>query len=201
MLQSRSAWSATTILLAAAWTFAPSRAFAQFGGSDHGELSARGGIAFGGGSGGIGAQPLVAGSAGAAFSRYAMVLLDTSYMPLGQHTIQGWPARETVDRSHLLDFAIDFHIRIPIKERMAPYAIVGAGLLWNMVRQNTSGAAGIPVTNHYDQFNGALHTGGGLRYYVGENWGFRPEVKVMVSKQVYTCVSFGVFYVVPAFWP
>jgi hypothetical protein len=122
-------------------------------------------------------------------------------MPLSSHTIQGWPERTTVSRSYLIDFGIDFHIRIPVKERFAPYAIAGTGLLWNMVRQETVDANRIPVVRHYNQFNAALHTGGGVRYYINENWGIRPELRVIVSKQVYTTFSMGVFYVLPSNWP
>ena len=188
------------MLLAAAWTLAIP-AFGQSGESEQGEVSARAGVAWGGGTSSMGTQPAVAGSAGVAFSRYGMILLDVSFIPLGQHTIQGWPVRSSVNRSYLLDFGVDFHIRIPIKDRVAPYAIVGTGLLWDMVRQSTVTAAGSSIVNHYSQFNGALHTGGGVRYYIGELWGIRPEIKVIVSKQIYTNISCGVFYNLPAGWP
>lgn len=196
----RRVWS-TALMVVAAAALAPPRSFAQSDEVDAGEVSVRGGVAFGGGSSGIGSQPVVAGSTGVALSRHGMVFFDTSFMPLGHHTIQGWPERATVDRSYLLDFGVDFHIRFPVKNRLAPYAIAGTGLMWNMVRQHTADAAGNALVRHYNQFNGALHTGGGLRYYIGENWGIRPEVKVVVSKQVYTCMSVGIFYVVPAMWP
>src|SRR5581483_6477378 len=98
-------------------------------------------------------------------------------------------------------FGADVHIRIPIKEHWAPYAILGTGGLWNTVRQHTVDSNGFTILKAYDQFNGALHTGGGVRYYVGQNWGIRPEVKVIVSKQVYTLFTVGIFYVTPPDWP
>lgn len=201
MFPKRPVWSGVEILLVAAWALMPPGAQAQSGDSDQGEVSGRAGVVFGGGASGTGTHAMVAGAAGTAFSRYGIALLETSFMPLGQHTIQGWPAPSTVDRSYLLDFGVDFHIRVPINNRLAPYAIAGTGLLWNMVRQHAVDSNGATVVKHYDQFNGALHTGGGFRYYLGENWGIRPEVKVIVSKQVYTSVSFGIFYLVPTNWP
>jgi hypothetical protein len=200
MSRFRSIYRASAVLLVAAWTMALP-GFAQPADSEAGEVSARGGVTFGGGSPGMGWQPTVAGSTGVAFSKYGMLLIDTAFMPLSSHTIQGWPERATVNRSYLFDFGIDFHIRIPVKERIAPYAIAGTGLLWNMVRQQTVDADRIPVVRRYNQFNGALHTGGGVRFYINENWGLRPELKVIVSKQVYTTVSMGVFYVLPSNWP
>jgi hypothetical protein len=201
MFLKRPSSSVMGILLAAAWAFVTPGAFGQSADVDEGEVSARGGVGFGGGASGIGTQAMGAGSTGLAFSRYGMALFETSFMPLGQHTIQGWPAGSTVDRSYLLDFGVDIHILFPTKTRVTPYAIAGTGLMWNMVRQTTVDASGAPLVKHYDQLNGALHTGGGLRYKLGEKWGIRSEVKVTVSKQVYTCLSFGVYYVLPANWP
>ena len=201
MIQKRLVRVAGTAIVAAVWVLIPVAVFGQSGESDAGELSARGGFGFGGGSAGIGTQPLAGGSTGVAFSRHGMVFFDTMFMPLGQHTIQGWPDRATVDHSYLLDFGVDLHVRFPVTEHIAPYTILGTGLMWNMVRQQTTTAAGTALTNKYNQFNGALHTGGGVRYYINEKWGIRPEVKVIVSKQIYTCISFGVFFVVPTNWP
>ncbi len=184
------------ILLLAVCISVPFCAFAQAGEVDMGELSVRTGVAFGGGSAGIGKQPVVGASSGLAFSRHAIGLFDFSYMPLGSHTIQGWPDRASVVSSHLMDFGVDFHIRVPVTETWAPYAILGGGLLWNLVQQQTATSA-----RGYNQINGGLHTGGGVRCYVKENWGIRAEMKVIASTQVYTNLSFGIFYIVPSNWP
>jgi outer membrane protein with beta-barrel domain len=188
MMQNWPAWAAAGIVLAA-FVSAPA-AVAQSGETDIGEVGAFTGGAFGGGAHGA-----AGGSAGTAFSRHGMLLFETSFMPLGNNTIQEWPARSTVVRSYLWDFAIDSHIRIPVRERWAPYAIVGTGLLWNTVRQQTLNLQGSPVIYNFNQFSGVFHTGGGVRYYLGRNWGIRPEVKVIVTRQTYTRLSLGVFYV------
>jgi hypothetical protein len=194
----KSAWMLAGMLLA--FCLAARPVSAQSGDTDAGEIAGRVGAAFGGGSPGMGTQISTGGSSGVAFSRYGMAFIDIGFMPLGQHTIQGWPDRASVNRSYLLDFGVDFHIRVPVRHNLAPYAIAGTGLMWNMVRENATAPSGGPVVNHWNQFNGALHTGGGVRYYVNEKWGIRPEVKVIVSKQIYTSFSVGVFYVVPAGW-
>jgi hypothetical protein len=186
--------NATAIIVVALGAASPN-ASAQAGDVDVGEFSG-----FGGGFFGAGAHGTVGGSAGIAFSRYAMAFIDTTYMPLGQNTIQPWPAKSTVSQSHLYDFAVDFHFRVPVKERWAPYAIMGAPLLLNSLRQDTVDARGNPVTYNYKQLNGGFHTGAGLRYYVGNNWGIRPEVKVIVSRQTYVLFTIGVFWVTPASW-
>jgi opacity protein-like surface antigen len=43
--------------------------------------------------------------------------------------------------------------------------------------------------------------GGGVRYYVADNWGIRPEVRVFISRRNFTRVSVGVFYDIDADWP
>ncbi len=184
-------WRAWGILLAAVCTFAPATVFAQPGSTGVGEVAG-----FGGGSFGIGSQPVVGGSSGVAFSRYGMALIEASYQPLGHRTLQGWPDASAVRGSYLWDFNFSLHIRVPVKNRWEPYGIAGAGFLWNHVNRNATGPDGNAVVYHLDQFNGSFHTGGGLRYYIGENWGIRPEVKVIVSRQTYVRLSFGVFYTV-----
>jgi hypothetical protein len=195
MLIHKLALYAAVTVLAGVWWVSPTAAFAQSE-TDVGEVSA-----LGGGSFGTGAQPAAMGSAGVAFSRHGMALFETSYMPLGSYTIQPWPARATVARSYLIDFGVDFHVRVPVGERWAPYGIVGTGLLWNILRQETVDANGVAFGRRFYQFNGALHTGGGVRFYVRKWWGIRSEVRVTVSKQVYSQLLAGIFYVTPSTWP
>ena len=95
---------------------------------------------------------------------------------------------------HLWDFDFSLHIRVPVRERWEPYGIAGVGFLWNHVNQNGLGPQNNNVIYHLDQFNGSFVTGGGLRYYLGENWGVRPQLKVIVSTRIYTQLSIGLFY-------
>jgi hypothetical protein len=190
--------ASAAMILAVLWVLGNTNAFAQAGEEDVGEVAALGGVAFGGASG---TQPTVTGGAGLAFSRHGMVLVETSFMPLGNRTIQDWPLRGTVTRSDLLDFGVNFHIRFPIGRHWAPYGIAGAGLLWNLIRADVVTHGVVPIVRHFDQFNGALNTGGGLRYYITPNWGIRPEVKVIVSRHTYTSIAMGIFWVAPTNWP
>jgi hypothetical protein len=141
------------------------------------------------------------GSAGVSFSRWGMALIEASFAPLGKYTIQPWPAQSSVRRSFLYDFGLDFHVRIPVRERWEPYAILGSSVLWNQLSADGENRRGDAVINHYNQVNAAFNTGIGLRYFVGRSWGLRPEVKVVISKQIYTRVSMGIFYVTPPDWP
>jgi len=184
-------------LIVAGCASLPISVWAQPDETEGGEVSA-----FSGGIFGLGSHPTFGGSAGGVISKYALALFEGSYTPLGRYTIQPWPAGSTVARSHLTDFNVSFHIRVPIKHsRWSPYGIAGVGLLWDGLRQETVDAQGVAVSYHWNQFNAGFHTGGGVRYYIGENWGIRPEFKVIVSKETYTRASIGIFYVVPSTWP
>ena len=170
----------------------------QAGQTGIGELGA-----FLGGTFGAGTHVAGGGSAGIAVSHHGMLLFETSFTPLGNHTIQPWPERSAVQWSRLWDFALDAHIRIPVKVRWEPYAIVGSGLLWNTIRTQTVDSDGVAVIRGFSQFNGVFHTGGGVRYFIGRNWGIRPEIKAIITQHTYTRVSIGIFYVTPAEpeWP
>jgi len=182
-------WRAWGVLLVAFYMFAPANADAQPGTADMGEVSLLGGGSFGGG-----AHPAIGGSSGISFSKYVIGLIEASYQPLGQHTLQSWPTPSSVRDSHLWDFDLSLHIRFPIKDRWEPYGIVGVGFLWDHVNQNSIGPSNNPVVYHWDQFNPSFVTGGGLRYYLREDWGIRPQMKVVVSTRIYTQLSIGIFY-------
>jgi hypothetical protein len=171
--------------------FAPAALLAQPIDSEKGEVSA-----FGGGSFGLGVHPVVGGGTGLAFSKYGIGLIEASYMPTGRDTLR----RNVVSpqNSQVFDFNSSIHIRIPVRERWAPYGIVGCGLLFNKF-QAVSGPQGTLVG--IDDFKFAFHTGAGVRYYIREGWGIRPEFKVIVSNRTYTRFTIGIFYTIPSDWP
>src|SRR5207253_700518 len=109
--------------------------------------------------------------------KYGMAIFDTSFTSLGNLGIHDWPAPIRVQSSYLVDFGVDFHVRIPFKQRWAPYVIGGAGLLWDRVGLRDPDPVAFNTARHVDQFSGALHTGGGVRHYISENFGMRSELK------------------------
>ena len=109
--------------------FVPATLLGQSGEADVGEASISGGGSFGAGS-----HPFVSGSSGIAFSRNAIALLEASYMPMGKEILWRRPDINSPQNSYLLDFGFDIHVRIPVRDRWAPYGILGAGLLFNSFR-------------------------------------------------------------------
>ena len=148
---------------------------------------------YGGGTSGIGTHSLMGASSGIAFSRYALAMLDVSYSRFGNDMLRDWPGRQA-QNSNLYDFNVSAHIRIPINRKWAPYAIAGPSVMWNSYEQLVTGAGGSTSTTSRDDVNFGFHTGGGVRYHINENWGIRPEVRVIISNQTYVAFSLGVFF-------
>ena len=181
------------VFAAAVIALTPAAVYGQSGETDVGELAIHGGGTFG-----TGTHPAVAASTGIAFARRGMALLDVAYTPMGHDILWRRHDVQSPQNSQLFEFMFSSHIRFPVKARLAPYAIIGGGLLFNTFRGYT-GPQGALVG--IEDFKFGVQTGGGVRYYLGENWGIRPEFKVIVSSQTYTRMSIGVFYVVPPLWP
>jgi opacity protein-like surface antigen len=169
--------------------FVSAAAFAQPGAAEDGEISAYGGMA----AGSLGTHPAVGGSFGRAFSRYCIALIDTSYTPLGARTLLSYPGVVT-DRSRLYDFNFSMHIRVPVQERWAPYAIVGGGFLFNTYEKLVTHASGATAFEGKSHGTFGFETGGGTRYYVTEEWGVRAEVRYTISNHNFARVLGGVFY-------
>ena len=163
---------------------------------EEGEVSAFGGGAFGLG----GTHAAVGASSGTALSRWALAVVEAAFSPLGDQTLR----RRTgprVEESRLFDLNFSVHIQAPVRRRWAPYGIVGGGVLFDSFRAVPVAAPpdenGLPQTSvalAVNEFNFGFHTGGGVRYYIGEDWGIRPEFKVIVSNRTYTRFTIGFFY-------
>jgi len=180
------------LALAGLFVFAPGL-FGQMSAAEDAEVSV-----YGGGTFGLGTHALVGGGTGLAFSRHGMVFLEGSYSPTGHDIL--WPRHDvqSPQDSHLFDVMVSTHIRFPIRERWAPYGLVGGGLAFNSFRAY-AGPQGALI--QLEDFKMAFQTGGGVRYYIRENWGIRPEFKVVVSTRTYTRMAIGVFYTLPPNWP
>jgi hypothetical protein len=157
--------------------------------------------AFGGGTFGLGgAHAAVGASSGTALSRWAIAVVEAAFSPLGDETLRrrtGPPA----EGSRLFDFNFSFHVQAPVRRRWAPYGIVGGGVLFDAFRAvpipaspDEQGQPQTSVAVAVNEFNFGFHTGGGVRYYIGDDWGIRPEFKVIVSNRTYTRFTIGFFY-------
>jgi opacity protein-like surface antigen len=86
------------------------------------------------------------------------------------------------------------HIRVPVQERWAPYAIVGGGFLFNTYEKQVTHASGATVFEGKSHGAFGFETGGGARYYVTQDWGVRAEFRYTISNHNFARVLGGVFY-------
>jgi hypothetical protein len=172
-------------LLAVAFClFSPALVRGQSDETDVGEVSV-----FGGGSFGLGTHPVVGGNTGIAFSRHAIALIEAAFQPMGDHTVRRHDY--ATQDSRLFDFNASLHIRIPVRDRWAPYAILGGGLLFDQFTAVVTPTQALIATS---ELHFGFHTGAGLRYYIRPGWGIRPEFRVIVSNRTYTRMTVGLFY-------
>ncbi len=164
--------------------------WAQWGATDAGEVSAYTGIAFGA----TGARPTVGGSSGISASRYAIALIETSYIPLDNRTLAYHPG-VFASSSGLFDFSFAVNVRVPVKERWEPYGILAPALLYNLYRAQVVQPNGTVVSRSgLSDWKFGFETGGGLRYYVREMWGIRGEYRYTISTRNFSRLQVGVFY-------
>ncbi len=182
--------SVAVIFLATILVLAPASLFAQPGETGVGQVAG-----YVGGMSGLGSHAAVGASTGFAFWRYGLVRLDASFSPLGSETVRVQPASAGISNSRLYDFNLGLDLRLPVRGRWEPYGILAAGLLYNTYTR-TPVEANAKISHRGDT-NFAFHTGAGLRYYLRDNFGVRPEFKVIVSRQTYTRFTVGFFYVFP----
>jgi hypothetical protein len=164
-------------------------ALAQPGETDVGELAAYTGFA----AGGLGTHPLVGGSGATALSRYLLAQVDASWVPLGRRTLRSYPGIATT-QSNLYDFNCSVQIRVPVRKRWAPYAILGAGVLYNPYHIQALGSQGAIYLSSQSDTAFGFETGGGVRYYVANNWGVRGEYRYTISSRNFSRLVGGVFY-------
>ena len=100
-------------------------------------------------------------------------------MPYGEFTYFPELNRTFNDNNQQFDYKFRLydihggvHLRVPIKEsRIVPYAAAGVGYMRSILTIESSN-----VERGSNDL--AVNGGGGIRFYVGERWGFRFEAKV-----------------------
>jgi opacity protein-like surface antigen len=180
------------IIIAVVIALTPTAGWGQSYENDEGEVSG-----YTGGIFGIGSHPLVGATSGLTFARYGMGLVDISYSPLGQTTLRSRPGTRIVQNSKLFDFNFNLQVRIPVGRQWVPYALFGPSILLDKFRQATVRSDRTAVFSTQNETNFGFRVGGGVRYHVSDNWGIRPEVRVVISNQNYVALSVGVFYTFP----
>jgi hypothetical protein len=162
-------------------------ACAQSGEGTLGEVSMYSGLM----TGAMGSPPVFGGTTGLV-TKYAVGLVDTSFMPLGSRTLVYQPAPAA--SSQLFDFNFTVHIQIPVNHQITPYGVFGPALLYNRYQLQTTQPYGPVVFAGQNDFKFGFETGAGLRYYLRDDWGVRTEYRYTISSHNFGRIIAGVFY-------
>jgi hypothetical protein len=110
-------------------------------------------------SGGVGSHPALGVAVGANTNRVMQLFAQLNYVPTGSGGVSGY----------IVDFGggLELRFRIP-HTKVAPYGLATIGL------GHAHASAGNFSASDNSFFYGL---GGGFRYYVGRNWGLRPELR------------------------
>jgi len=142
----------------------------------------------------------VGGTTGVSPSKYFMAVLDTNFTPLGGTTLRTNLVGAT-STSRLYDFNFGGQILIPVHRRFTPYGLLAAGVLYNTYSIATLRNDGLVHVIGSSDCKFQFSTGGGLRYFVNEDFGFRTEYRFTASTQNFHRVLVGVFYQFAGVWP
>jgi hypothetical protein len=149
--------------------------------------------------GALGWHPVVGGTTGIV-TKYAVGLVDTSFIPLGGRTVRHFTDPTT--HSQLFNINLTVQIQIPVHHRVVPYGLFGPALIYNRYQiRITPVSGGAAYLTGNDDVKFGFETGAGLRYYIGDTWGLRTEYRYTISAQNYGRILAGVFYQFSAPWP
>ena len=174
------------------------------------EVAAFGGAAYRASSG---SSWLAGGSFGGALSRYALLYGEGSYSRLGGDTldlgsqVQG-TATARFGQGDITEAYGGAQFQYPIRNtRIAPFVGFGLGVVRSSVSAQitVSGTTdpftgrplgGVSVTQNLRQTSVAYTIPVGLRYYVGDRWGVKPEVASVIGSgfTTFSRFSIGIFF-------
>ena len=158
---------------------------------EQGQIEATGQIGF---VSGIGTHGAFGGSGGVALNERVFAFGEFLYIPLGSSTVTILGDNRSVSAHALnLDGGLQYQFRK--YGSMVPYAGVGLGLLHSSASiSNSFSFQGLNFSTGGSSNDFYANLGGGVRYYVTEQWGVRPEFTIFAGPNSFVRVGVGVFY-------
>lgn len=129
-------------------------------------------------------------------SRRVALAAEFSYAPGGREFIGG--QRFGVEsETDSYEFHAGFHYLFPRRRaRLIPYGAFGMGGIYTSA--STTIVSGTlprqPMRVRASSTDFYVNVGGGLRYYLSEHWGLRPELKLFAGQETFVRLAVGVFY-------
>lgn len=157
---------------------------------------------------GIPIKPVVGASVGGNLSKRLLLYAEFAHYPLLSESYRvrtGANQYETATvKARVLDGNCGVNVKLLTGQRVVPYVSAGLGLDWNSVSSNFPQAAtqwGYFLVGGSSDADLTARAGLGARFYVGRNWGLKPEAQY-VRKALEAGgdglngvrLTFGVFY-------
>ena len=143
---------------------------------------------------GIGTHGSFGGGIGVALSPRVLGYGDLSYIPLGGAS-NSVPALglQAGASARAFNFNVGGQYQFTRSGYMTPYAGFGLGVLHSSSSYSSS-FGGMTVSGKSSSSNLYFNVGGGLRYFVNERWGLRPELMIFAGSNTYLRLGGGIFY-------
>ena len=142
---------------------------------------------------GIGSHGSFGGSIGTPITDHVILSGDLSYIPLGGGSVS---INGATSSSSAKAFNFNGNLQYQFKPAHAVVPYAGAGL--GFLHSSFNSSSNLPGTAAFTAQGGTtdlyFNMGGGLRYFVNERWGFRPELMVFAGSNTYVRLAGGVFY-------
>jgi len=143
---------------------------------------------------GIGTHTVIGVGGGKAIRDNISLNGEFSYIPLGSASVNVLGVQSSYSAKAL---TFDFGVQYQFKQigKFDPYAGLGVGWVRTSSSSSvTSSIAGFNLSGGGSANNAFVKFGGGGRYYMGDNWGFKPELMVFAGSNTFARISGGIFY-------
>lgn len=117
---------------------------------------------------------------------------EFSYIPLGGST-STIPGLQTGAGARAYNFNVGGQYQFSPSGSMTPYAGFGLGMLRTSSSYSSS-FGGTTVSGGTSSNDLYFNLGGGVRYFVNEGWGLRPELMIFAGSNTHIRLGAGVFY-------
>ena len=142
---------------------------------------------------GIGSHGSFGGSFGAPVADHVIVSGDLSYIPLGGGSVTMFGST-TSTSAKACNFNGNLQYEFKRARATVPYAEAGLGFLHSSFSTSSNLVGAGSLNAQGSSTNLYFNAGGGLRYYVKDNWGFRPEFLIFAGSNTYIRFAAGIFY-------
>ena len=143
---------------------------------------------------GIGTHGSFGGGIGVGLTPRILGYAEFSYIPLGSASssipILGLQAGSS---AKAMDFNLGGRYEFSGNRTMAPYAAAGLGILHSR-SSFTSTVGGTTISGEGSSSDLFFNFGGGLRYFVNDRWGWKPELMIFAGPDTFIRLGGGIFY-------